>query len=207
MDLVAGAGELGIDIDAELAGRLIDLLDELDVWNARTNLTAIRDRRAQISKHLLDSLALQPFLRGERFVDVGTGAGFPGLPLALVNPDKHFTLLDSTAKKLAFVDHAARLLGLANVATVHARAEAWMPPRRFDAALARALGPLDRIAPWCAGLLVPDGRLLAMKGRFPEDELAQLPSGWKLVAAHRLDVPGLDEERHLVELCRTHEKT
>jgi 16S rRNA (guanine527-N7)-methyltransferase len=206
MDLVVGAGELGIDLDPGRAAQLIELLVELDVWNERINLTAIRDRRAQVAKHLLDSLALQPFLRGERFVDVGTGAGFPGLPLAFVNPDRHFTLLDSTAKKLAFVEHAASVLGLTNVVTVHARAEAWTPPQRFDAALARALGPLDRIAPWCAGLLVPGGRLLAMKGRFPEDELAQLPPGWRLVAAHRLDVPGLDEERHLVELCRTDEK-
>ena len=182
------------------------LLDELDDWNQRMNLTAIRERDQQITKHLLDSLTLQPLLRGTRIVDVGTGAGFPGVPLALVNPERHFTLLDSTAKKLRFIDHVTALLGLNNVTTVHARAEAYKPDVRFDSVLSRAVGPVDRFVKWSGALCVGGGRLFAMKGRYPHEELEKLPSGWKLAAVHRVNVPGLDEERHIVEICRSHDR-
>jgi 16S rRNA (guanine527-N7)-methyltransferase len=170
------------------------------------NLTAIREREAQISKHLLDSLSVHPYLRGTRVADIGTGAGFPGLPLALVNPEREFTLLDSTAKKLRFVEHAATQMGLTNVVTVHARAESYKPKERFDSILARAVGPIENFVNWCGHLCVSGGRLLAMKGRFPEAELEALPNGWKVAAVHRLVIPTLDEERHLVEICRSHDK-
>jgi len=170
------------------------------------NLTAIRERPAQITKHLLDSLSVQPFLHGERVLDVGTGAGFPGLPLAIVNPSKQFVLLDSTAKKLKFIEHVCALLELPNVQTVHIRAENFRPAQRFDIVLSRAVGPVEQFVKWAGHLSVGGGRLLAMKGRHPEAELASLPTGWKLAAVHRLDVPALDEERHLVELCRSHER-
>jgi len=143
-----------------------------------------------------------------RILDVGTGAGFPGLPLAIANPQRHFTLLDSTAKKLKFIDHVASLLGIANVTTVHVRAENYQVTdrNRFDTIVSRAVGPVERFVKWTGHLCVGGGRLLAMKGRYPTDELNSLPSGWKLAAVHRLDVPGLDEERHLVEICRSHDK-
>jgi len=204
--LVAGAAGLGVVLSASQAESLLVLLDELDDWNQRMNLTAIRDRDAQVTKHLLDSLSIHAFLRGKRIADIGTGAGFPGLPLALVNPDKDFTLLDSTAKKLRFVDHAAAKMGLANVTTVHSRAEVFKPKERFDCVLARAVGPIETFIHWCGPLVVGGGRLLAMKGRFPEAEIAAIPSGWKVAAVHRLNVPALDEERHLVELCRSHDR-
>ena len=130
--LIAGAAQLGIELTGAQAQQLIRLLDELDDWNQRMNLTAIRERPAQITKHLLDSLSVQPFLHGERVLDVGTGAGFPGLPLAIVNPSKQFMLLDSTAKKLKFIEHASALLELPNVQTVHTRAENFRPAQRFD---------------------------------------------------------------------------
>ena len=204
--LIAGAAQLGIPLTEVQAAQLLRLLDELDDWNQRMNLTAIRERGQQITKHLLDSLSIQPFLRGARIVDIGTGAGFPGLPLALVNPERQFTLLDSTAKKLKFIDHVAQLLGISNLQTVHARAESYDPEERFDIVMSRAVGPVLKFMNWSTHLCVGGGRLLAMKGRYPHDELVKLPNGWKLAGVHRLSVPGLDEERHLVELCRSHDK-
>lgn len=206
LTLIEGARELGIPLTPTQAQSLLRLLDELDDWNQRMNLTAIRRRALQITKHLLDSLSVQPYLSGNRIADVGTGAGFPGLPLAIVDPDRSFTLIDSTAKKIRFVEHVVGLLGLANVEAIHARAEDLRPRPRFDTVLSRAVGPIDRFVAWSGHLLARGGRLLAMKGRFPAAELGTLPSGWKLVGVHRLTVPGLDEERHLVELCRSHEK-
>ena len=204
--LISGAAQLGIELSERQAQQLIGVLDELDDWNQRMNLTAIRERAAQITKHLLDSLSVQPFLHGERVLDVGTGAGFPGLPLAIVNPSKQFVLLDSTAKKLKFIEHVAAALALPNVQTVHTRAESYRPAQRFDIVLSRAVGPVEQFVKWAGHLCVGGGRLLAMKGRYPEEELARLPSGWKLAAVHRLNVPALDEERHLVEICRNHDR-
>jgi 16S rRNA (guanine527-N7)-methyltransferase len=204
--LVEGAAALGAPLDLAGAEQLLALLDLVDDWNARMNLTAIRDRSQQITKHLLDSLSIHAFLRGPRIVDIGTGAGFPGLPLALTNPDARLTLLDATAKKLAFVREAAAALGLMNVEIVHARAESWRPEARFNSVVARAVGPLDLLVRTAGHLAVGGGRLLAMKGRFPAAEIETIPSGWKRAAVHRLEVPGLYEERHLVELCRSHDR-
>ena len=204
--LKSGAAQLGIALDDEATSKLVRLLDELDIWNARINLTAIRERPQQITKHLLDSLSTYSHLHGARIADVGTGAGFPGLPLAIVAPERHFTLIDSTAKKLKFIDHVVALLDLANVATVHTRAESYHPNERFDCVISRAVGPVENFVKWAGHLCAGGGRLLAMKGRYPTDELAKLPSGWKLAKVHRLSVPGLDEERHLVEICRSHDK-
>ena len=204
--LQVSAKQFGLDISDADAQRMMRLLDELDDWNQRMNLTAIRERPQQITKHLLDSLSIQPHLHGSRILDVGTGAGFPGLPLAIVNPDRQFMLLDSTGKKLKFIEHVAQVLGIQNVTTVHERAENYRVADRFDIVVSRAVGPVDRFVKWAGHLCVGGGRLLAMKGRYPTDELQSLPSGWKLAAVHRLDVPGLDEERHVVEICRSHDR-
>jgi 16S rRNA (guanine527-N7)-methyltransferase len=204
--LVSGAAQLGLPLSSAQAAQLLRLLDELDDWNQRMNLTAIRERGQQITKHLLDSLAVHSYLRGSRVADIGTGAGFPGLPLAVVLPQAQFTLIDSTAKKLKFVEHAAQLLGLGNVQTAHTRAETYRPKERFDCVVSRAVGPIETFVKWSGHLCVGGGRLLAMKGRYPTDELAHVPNGWKLAEVHRLNIPGLDEERHLVELCRSHDR-
>jgi 16S rRNA (guanine527-N7)-methyltransferase len=203
---MSGAAQLGIPLSETQAAQLLRLLDELDDWNQRMNLTAIRERAQQITKHLLDSLAVHSHLHGTTVADIGTGAGFPGLPLALVLPQLQFTLVDSTGKKLKFVDHAAQTLGLHNVQTAHTRAETYRPKERFDNVVSRAVGPIETFVKWSGHLCVGGGRLLAMKGRYPTEELTHIPNGWKLAAVHRLNIPGLDEQRHLVELCRSHDK-
>jgi len=207
--LQSSASQLGVALTEAQTSKLIRLLDELDDWNQRMNLTAIRERPQQITKHLLDSLSIHTFLRGKRIADVGTGAGFPGLPLALVNSEKQFTLIDSVAKKLRFVEHAAQAMELTNVRTVHARAETMEIKERgarFDCVVARAVGQIAMLVESTGQLLVSGGRLLAMKGKRPDEELKALPSGWKVAEIHKLTVPGLDEERHLVEIWRSHEK-
>lgn len=204
--LFDGARGLGLELSAEQEARLVAHLDLLDEWGSRMNLTAIRDRPAQLTKHLLDSLTVLPFLHGNRIADVGSGAGFPGVPLAIVEPGRHFALIESTGKKCRFLEHVRDTLGLTNVEVVQARAEAYRPEMRFDTVIARAVGPLADLVKVSGHLVVGGGRLLAMKGRYPEDELAARLSGWKVSAVHPLSVPGLAEERHLVELCRSHER-
>jgi len=194
------AQQLGVALDADMAERLLRLLDELRLWNRAYNLTAIEEREAMVVTHLLDSLAAHADLAGERIADVGTGAGFPGLPLAIANPQRQFTLIDATAKKVRFVAHAARTLGLNNVQAVQARAEAMHPEQPFDTILARAVGSLTELAQLAQPLARPGTRLLAYKGRRPDAELASLPAGWQLAGVRAVQIPGLDAERCLVTL-------
>jgi 16S rRNA (guanine527-N7)-methyltransferase len=205
-ELLDGARALGLELSAEQASKLIAHLDLLDEWSERMNLTAIRERSQQVTKHLLDSLSVAPYLRGQRVADIGTGAGFPGIPLATVYPDRHFVLVDSTGKKCRFLEHVRDTLGLANVEVVQSRAEGYKPEVRFDTVIARAVGPIADLVRNAGPLVAGGGRLLAMKGRYPEDELAKKLNGWKVVAVHPLQVPGLDESRHVVELAHSHEK-
>ena len=205
--LLDGTRALALELSEAQLARLVAHLDLLDEWNARMNLTAIRDRPSQLTKHLLDSLTVQPYLRGERIADVGSGAGFPGIPLAIVEPHRQFTLIESTGKKCRFLEHVRDALELKNVAVVQSRAESYKPDMRFDTVLARAVGPVADLVKVAGPLVVGGGRLLAMKGRYPEQELAARLDGWKVAAVHPLSVPGLGEERHLVELCRSHDKT
>jgi 16S rRNA (guanine527-N7)-methyltransferase len=198
--LAAGARDIGIALDASGAETLLKLVDELEAGNAQFNLTAIRDRPGMLRKHILDSLSLQPYLRGSRVADIGTGAGFPGLPLAIVNPQRRFTLVEATGKKARFVEQTALRLGVDNVQVEHARAENYRPFELFDTVVARALSSLADFAAYAGHLCAPDGRLLAMKGKRPDEEISALPKSFRVLAVHRLKVPGLDGERHLVEL-------
>lgn len=200
--LAEGARALGVALEPAQTAALLRLGAELREWNARFNLTAITDPTEIVRKHLLDSLAVQPLLCGSRIADVGTGAGFPGLPLAVANAERRFTLFEATGKKARFVRHAVELLGLANVEVVHARAEAWRPAAPFDCVIARALGSLADFIRVAGQLCAPEGRLLAMKGRRPDAEIAELPAGWRLAAVHELRVPGLVAERCVIELRR-----
>jgi 16S rRNA (guanine527-N7)-methyltransferase len=201
-----GARALGLELTDAEVGKLLQHLDLLDEWGGRMNLTAIRDRPSQLTKHLLDSLSVRPYLRGRRVADVGSGAGFPGIPLAIVAPEIHFVLIESTGKKCRFLEHVRDALGLANIEVVQSRAESHQPAVRYDTVIARAVGPVADLVHYAGPLVAGGGRLLAMKGRRPDDELAKKLNGWKVVAVHPLRVPGLDEERHLVELAHSHEK-
>jgi 16S rRNA (guanine527-N7)-methyltransferase len=198
--LVRDAATLGVGLTSNDAARLCTLLDELTRWNRAYNLTAIRNPEEMLTHHLLDSLAIHADLVGEHIADVGTGAGFPGLPLALVQPARRFTLIDSNGRKIRFVAHTARLLGLANVEALQGRVEALAPARPFDTVMARAFAPLPQLLQKVAPITGPATRVLAMKGKRPDQEMAALPRGWRLVAARPLSVPGLSESRCLITL-------
>jgi 16S rRNA (guanine527-N7)-methyltransferase len=194
--LADGLHRLGLPAGA--SGPLLAYLALLVKWNATYNLTAVRDPAEMVVKHLLDSLVIAPFV-GERLADVGTGPGLPGIPLALVRPDLQVSLIESAGKKARFMREAVRTLGLGDRVAVHAvRAEQAPGSGSHDCLTARAFGTLAHIIEVGGHLLVPGGRLLAMKGRRPDDELAALPAGWRHVGTHPLTVPGLDAERHLV---------
>lgn len=206
ISLQSGLAALGLEPSEAQQRALITHLDLVDEWGTRMNLTAIRDRDQQLTKHVLDSLTVLPWLTGERVADLGSGAGFPGIPLAIVDPERHFALIESTGKKCEFLRHVVAALGLANVEVVQARSDQYRPQPRFGTVVARAVGPLADLVRSAAHLVAGGGRLLAMKGRLPEAELAARLNGWKVVGVHRLAVPGLAEERHLVELGHSHEK-
>ena len=196
--LIDDAGELGVALSAAQAQQALQLLDELSSWNRSYSLTAISGREAMIRGHLLDSLSAHPELLGTSIADVGTGAGFPGLPLALASPQRAFTLIDSVAKKIRFVSHAVRTLRLANVTPLQSRVEAVLPDSPFDTVIARAYAALPDLLASVQGLCGPGTRVLALKGRYPSDELAQLPPGWQLQQVRALRIPGLDAERHIL---------
>lgn len=201
-ELEAGLRALGLD--AALAEPLLAYLSLLARWNATYNLTAIRDPREMLVKHLLDSLAMQPFVRDTAtLADLGTGPGLPGIPLAITTPGLQVTLVESNGKKARFLREAVRQLKLGNASVAESRIEAFTPATHFDAITARALATLPLILELGGHLLQPAGRLLAMKGVIPEDEIAALPAGWRVAAIHPLPVPGLEAERHLVEVVRT----
>ena len=178
------------------------LLDELERWNRKFNLTAIRDRQQMVTLHVNDSLAAAPLLCGRQVLDIGTGAGFPGLPLAITEPEREFHLVDSNNKKIQFVQHAARILDLDNVTAVKARAEDYAPGYRFDTVIGRALASLPKLLEIAGHHVGEDGVFVALKGRYPADELEQVPDTWRC-SVRELEVPGLEEgSRHAVLIER-----
>jgi 16S rRNA (guanine527-N7)-methyltransferase len=199
--LRAGLTALKLDLDDSTIERQLDYVDLLLRWNAAYNLTAVRDPGEMITRHLLDSLAVLPHVSGTSLADLGTGAGIPGIPLALARPELEVHLVDSNGKKARFLREAVRHLKLARVRVAESRVEA--VEGEFDCITARAFATLADMLGWAGHLLKPEGRWLALKGRFPQDELDALPSGFAIEAVHRLEVPGLDAERHLVIIKRS----
>jgi 16S rRNA (guanine527-N7)-methyltransferase len=203
--IASGAAGLGQRLSTAQLEKLGALLVSLERWNRRINLTAIREPGEMVSGHILDSLAVRPYLRGPRIIDIGTGAGFPGLPLAIVEPELAFVLLDSNGKKISFVRHMIGELELGNVEAVKARAEDYAPGHRFDTVIARALATVPRLVELSAHLAGEDGILLALKGKHPAEELEPINSipEWDY-SVTQLSVPGLEAHaRHLVTLERT----
>lgn len=194
--------DLGQEFSGGVAESYATLLGELERWNRKVNLTAIRDPQEMITGHLLDSLVARPFLGGARVLDVGTGAGFPGLPLAIVEPQREFILVDSNNKKIQFVQHVAGLLGLDNVTAVKARTEDYAPGDRFDTVIARAVAALPRLLEIAGHHVGEDGVFVALKGRQLAEELEQIPVGWDYTVTE-LSVPGLESgSRHAVLMRR-----
>lgn len=200
--LVRGARALGLSLPDAAVESLLAYLDSIERWNRVINLTAIRERERMLTVHLLDSLAVVPYLVGNRLSDLGSGAGLPGIPIALARPNLRVRLVEAREKKARFLRHVVRELGLGNVVVFAGRAEALPPTGEEDLVIARALGRLRDVVRLAAPILAAEGRVLAMKGRLPHDEIDELPAGWRLAAVHRIKVPDLQAERHLLVVER-----
>jgi len=199
--LANGLQSLDCKLADDIQASLVQYLVLLDKWNKTYNLTAVRDIRQMVSHHLLDSLSVNPYLHGQHVLDVGTGAGLPGIPLALANPDKQFVLLDSAMKRTRFVIQAVGELGLTNVQVRQTRVEDYKPEQLFDTIISRAFTAMDDFVLATQHLCQADGLLLAMKGRFPAQEINGLPDQWQ-IKLESLEVPGVNAERHIVILTR-----
>lgn len=199
--IIAGSEQLGLRLPATAIICLTAYLALLERWNRAYNLTAVRDPEAMVIRHLLDSLSILPWLDGPRILDVGSGAGLPGIPLAIVRPDCEFYLLDSNGKRTRFLTQVVAELQLPNVHVVRSRVEDYQPAASFNSVVSRAFATLADMVADAGRLCAPEGRLLAMKGVFPDDELACLPSGYQVTGVYPLHVPSLDAERHLVHLA------
>ena len=198
--ITSGVESLGQELALERVQKCARLLCELDRWGARMNLTAIRTVEAMVSGHVLDSLAMRPLISGKTLIDIGTGAGFPGLPIAISEPGLTVELLDSNARKIAFVQHMIGELEISNATAVRSRAENYAPGKRFDTVIARALASLPHLLELAGHLVVEEGVMLAQKGRYPAEELKEIPDAWKYKVTE-LAVPGL-EARHVITLER-----
>lgn len=175
----------------------------LDKWNSAYNLTSIRDPQEMLIKHVLDSLVVAPYLTGQRFIDVGTGPGLPGVLLAIYYPDKDFTLLDSLGKRIRFLNQVKMQLKLQNITPIQSRVEDHQPVPGYDGVISRAFASLNDMLSWCKHLPAPNGRFFAMKGAAVQEEIAALPDFVKVDAIHNLQVPQLDAQRHLVVLSKS----
>ena len=195
-----------LSVSDQQKSQLIALVNLLHKWNKAYNLTSVRNPEDMLVKHILDSIVVSPYLQGLRFIDVGTGPGLPGLPLAIMNPDKEFVLLDSLGKRIRFIRQVLLELGIKNVTPVQSRVEEFHDEMGFDGVLSRAFASLSDMIGWCAHLPAPDGQFLAMKGALAQEEIAALPDFVKVVANETLQVPELDGQRYLVIVQKIEQK-
>ncbi|GAB3025910.1 16S rRNA (guanine(527)-N(7))-methyltransferase RsmG [Bowmanella dokdonensis] len=191
---------LSLEVDAGKQHDLIAFVQLINKWNKAYNLTSVRDPQEMLVKHILDSIVVAPHLKGQHFIDVGTGPGLPGIPLAIMLPQCQFVLLDSLGKRIRFIKQAAHELGLTNIVAVQSRVEEFVPSRPFDGVLSRAFASVKDMLHWCQHLVDSQGVFIALKGQFPADEIQQMPPQFRLGEVIRLEVPGLQAERHLVTI-------
>jgi 16S rRNA (guanine527-N7)-methyltransferase len=196
--LASGLEALSLSLSSEQQEQLVDYVLLIDKWNKAYNLTSVRCPKQMMVKHILDSLAIVPHLTGNKIIDVGTGPGLPGMPLAIAFPDKSFTLLDSLGKRVRFMTQCVHTLKLNNVTPIQSRVEALKPATPFDIVLSRAFASLKDMLHWCEHLVNSDGQFLALKGQFPEDELKEVSDHYQVIKTESLTVPNLVGERHLV---------
>ena len=201
--LKLGLERLHLSCNEKQINQLLNYLDLLERWNKAYNLTAIRDPFDMINLHLLDSLAISVELQGDRFIDVGTGPGLPGIPLAIMNQNKNFTLLDSNGKKTRFLFQTKLELGLDNISEVNQRVQDFHPKQTYDCVLSRAFSSLGDMVENCQHLLNQNGYFLAMKGKLPQAELSELPKNYKVEKLHSINVPGVEGQRHLIKIVKT----
>ncbi|QBY04411.1 16S rRNA (guanine(527)-N(7))-methyltransferase RsmG [Thalassotalea sp. HSM 43] len=199
-DLTSLLNKTDLQVTDQQIAKLVGYVELLDKWNKAYNLTSVRDPREMLVKHILDSLVNGPHLNGERFIDVGTGPGLPGIPLAILYPQKQFVLLDSLGKRITFLKQVVYQLKLENVTPVQSRVEEYQPEPKFDGVLSRAFASLQDMLSWCKHLVSDDGRFYALKGVYPQQEIELMPEDIELVNSVTLQVPELQGERHLIEL-------
>lgn len=193
--------QANIQITDHQKQQLLDFVKLLDKWNKAYNLTSVRDPEEMLVKHIMDSLVVSPYLEGSQFIDVGTGPGLPGIPLAIINPDKQFTLLDSLGKRITFIKNAVRELKLGNVTPVLSRVEEFQE-QQFDGVLSRAFASLNDMVNWCYHLPNASGRFYALKGQYQPEEVAEISKPVEVLDVFKLEVPELVGERHLVVLAK-----
>ncbi len=182
--------------------QLLDFVAMLAKWNKAYNLTSVRDPQQMLIRHIMDSLAASLYLVGERFIDVGTGPGLPGIPLAIMNPDKQFVLLDSLGKRIRFQKQVQFELGIENICSIESRVEAYQPEDKFDGVLSRAFASIEDMLHWCQHLPKEDGCFYALKGQLSDEEMAQLPDDFCVTDIFELRVPRLEEQRHLLRVVK-----
>ena len=190
----------GITLPENQKQQLVGYVELLHKWNKAYNLTSVRLPEDMLVRHILDSIVVEPYLQGSRFIDVGTGPGLPGIPLAIVRPDSHFTLLDSLGKRVRFLRQVQHELGLTNITPVQSRVEDFPAEPPFDGVISRAFASLTDMVNWCHHLPGAEGRFFALKGVRPDDEIASLPAGYRCDEVIKLQVPQLEGDRHLVIL-------
>lgn len=191
-----------IDLSESQIEQQLALVGLLDKWNKAYNLTSVRNPKDMLPRHIMDSLTVGEYLEGQRFIDVGTGPGLPGLPLAIAEPDKEFVLLDSLGKRIRFIRQVCHELKLTNVTAVQARVEDYQDEKKFDGVISRAFASLNDMLSWCQHLPAENGRFYALKGLYPQDELEQLPGHYKIESIEQIKVPGIDASRHIVIISK-----
>ena len=204
--LASGLEALSLDLTDNQQHQLVEFVLLIDKWNKAYNLTSVRCPKQMMVKHILDSLAIVPHLTGENIIDVGTGPGLPGMPLAIAFPDKTFTLLDSLGKRVRFMTQCVHTLKLTNVTPVNSRVENHVGDKPYDIVLSRAFASLKDMLHWCEHLVDSDGQFLALKGQFPQSEIDEVSDHFQVVNTENITVPNLDGERHLVWLRKTQQR-